>query len=316
MSTASEVARAVIRHHSKSFSLAARLLPTELADDAVILYAYCRAVDDAIDLSPADQHELALERLNRELDHVYAERVGQEPVLQAFSEVVKRHGIPREYPQELLMGMQMDTAGHYYTTLHDLLLYCYRVAGTVGLMMCHVLGASSPKARRHAAHLGIAMQLTNICRDVAEDASRGRLYLPEQLLLMHGIPSLTPSSVDWTAADRQAAAAVTLELLDLARLYYASGEAGLRYLARPAATSVMLARLVYAEIGEVIRRNNADVRAGRAFVRAPRKAMLLAQALLATRHLPKTLSPCSLSVLSALQAISLDEVPAPSPNSG
>jgi len=309
MSTASEVARQVIHRHSKSFSLAARLLPPEQARDAVVLYAYCRAVDDAIDLSPPDQHRQALDRLKRELEGVYAGQSQPEPVLDALTLVVRRHGIPREYPEELLLGMQMDIAGQRYATLQDLLLYCYRVAGTVGLMMCHVLGASSPKARRHAAHLGIAMQLTNICRDVAEDARRGRLYLPEQLLHAHGSPPPDPVSRSWSAAERQAVAAVTLELLDLANLYYTSGEAGLRYLARPAANSVMLARLVYAEIGAVVRRNNADVRAGRAYVRAPRKAFLLAQAWLATRHLPATLSAQPLPVLGAREAIALGDTP-------
>ena len=112
-----------------------------------------------------------------------------DPALAAFAEVVRRCNIPRRYPSELLDGFQMDVDGVRYGTVAELLGYAYRVAGTVGVMMAHLLGASGAEPLRRAAHLGIAMQLTNICRDVDEDWRNGRLYLPEELLGAAPMPS-------------------------------------------------------------------------------------------------------------------------------
>ena len=96
----------------------------------------------------------------------------------ALQYIVRRYGIPAHYASELIEGMAMDVRGIRYANLRELLLYCYRVAGTVGLMMSHVMGLRDESALKHAADLGIAMQLTNIARDVTEDASMGRIYLP------------------------------------------------------------------------------------------------------------------------------------------
>ncbi len=103
-----------------------------------------------------------------------AGRSQADTTLDAFQQVVFERKIPIEYPSELLAGMAMDAEGVHYETLSDLLRYCYRVAGTVGLMMCHVLGVKDDRALIHAAHLGMAMQLTNVCRDVIEDWERGQ----------------------------------------------------------------------------------------------------------------------------------------------
>src|SRR5690606_24146896 len=99
-----------------------------------------------------------------------------------FAAIMRERGIPRRYPAELLAGLAMDAAGHRYEDAADLRLYCFRVAGVVGLMMSHVMGLADERALADAARLGIAMQLTNICRDVREDWARGRLYLPRALL--------------------------------------------------------------------------------------------------------------------------------------
>ena len=174
--------RQVIAVHSKSFALASRLLPTDLRDHAAVVYAWCRHADDAVDLVPAAEQPAALTRLREELDGVYAGEPQTDQVLGAFQQAIQLWGIPREYPEELLAGMQMDATDTTYDSMDRLLQYCFRVAGTVGLMMCHVLGVQEEVAVRHAAHLGMAMQLTNICRDVAEDWERGRLYIPDPLL--------------------------------------------------------------------------------------------------------------------------------------
>ncbi len=292
MNPAVERCRESITRHSKSFALASRLLPDSLQSDAVVLYAYCRRVDDAIDLAPKAEQPAALSRLHAELNEVYQGATPDDPILLAFQELVRRRDIPLAYPTELVAGMEMDANGTDYADLDTLLLYCFRVAGTVGLMMCHVLGVSSPEAFRHAAHLGMAMQLTNICRDVDEDARRGRLYIPLPLLERHGDARIGPSGASqWTPLERQMVAAATSDLLDLADGYYASGDVGLRYLARPAATAVVAARLIYSDIGRVLRNRNCDPAQPRAFVSAPRKVYLAAKAAYRSRGRPAAIVP-------------------------
>ena len=175
--------REVIRRHSKSFALAARLLPPQARRRAEALYVWCRAADDRID-EAADQAEAetALHELRAEVAEVYAGRPVTTPVADALRRAVAACDIPREYPLELLAGFEMDVCGTRYATADELLLYCHRVAGVVGWMMCHALGVTDDAGLAHAGHLGIGMQLTNIARDVAEDWSRGRLYLPAEWL--------------------------------------------------------------------------------------------------------------------------------------
>src|SRR5690606_34011223 len=158
-----------IARHGKSLALASRILPPTQRDCAAVVYAWCRRADDAIDLVPREEQPIALRRLREELDRIYLGEVMGDPTLAAFSDVVNRCAIPSRYPSELLDGMEMDAVGHSYGSWDDLLLYCYRVASTVGLMMCHVMGVRSDEALPHAVDLGVAMQLTNIARDVKED---------------------------------------------------------------------------------------------------------------------------------------------------
>ncbi|HVJ81428.1 MAG TPA: squalene/phytoene synthase family protein, partial [Planctomycetia bacterium] len=153
--------RRVIARHSKSFDLASRLLAPRARDAGVAVYAWCRRCDDAIDDAlPADQ-PAALARLRAELDAIYAGHEQSELVPAAFQEVAFERGIPKLYPEELLAGMEMDVLDRRYANDAELFRYCHRVAGVVGLMMCHVLGVSSDAALPHACHLGMAMQLTN-----------------------------------------------------------------------------------------------------------------------------------------------------------
>jgi phytoene synthase len=286
---AEQSASDVIARHSRSFALAVRLLPEPARSDARVIYAWCRHADDAIDGSEGSDQRAALARLRAELGQAYdpAAPAG-DGHLQSFREVVARCGIPLEYPAELLAGMEMDVLGRDYASVDELLVYCHRVASTVGLMMCHVLGAFAPEALRHAAHLGVAMQLTNICRDVAEDWQRGRCYLPLDVLDRHGARSVEAPAGG--ASERRVFPALLVEpcrgavreLLAIADRYYASADLGLRYLPWRAALAVCVARRVYAAIGEEIARRGHDVTAGRAVVSPGRKAELVAGALAQT----------------------------------
>ena len=276
--------RRAIARGSKSFSLASKLLPPRVRDDAVVVYAYCRRADDAVDLAAPGEAHSALAELSRELDAVFGGAPPRDGVLAAFRDVVSRRAIPRAYPQALLDGLAMDVRGARYETLADVCSYGYRVAGAVGLMMCHVMGIRDEGALVPAAHLGIAMQLTNICRDVAEDWQRGRLYLPADRLAVCGAPDLAAAlGQGFPERARGPVAAVVAGLLAEAERYYASGDAGLWALSPRCRVAVRAARLIYAEIGAEIARRGFDPLAGRAIVPRRRKLALAARASFAAR---------------------------------
>lgn len=279
--SALSTAAAIIARHSKSFALASKLLPPGAREDAIVLYAYCRRVDDAIDSVAANEQAHALIALRVELASLYAGAPQPDPLLAALQSVIEQRAIPRFCFDDLLLGMEMDVRDTAYTSVAELLLYCYRVAGTVGLMMCHVMGVRDRAALEHAKDLGSAMQLTNIARDVLEDWQRGRLYLPNAMLAVHGASGLRDQLGH--AFPESAAPAVshaTADLLALADGYYRSGDAGLRYLSFRCASAVYAARLVYSSIGTVLRRRGCHPLAGRAIVAKHTKLMLAGRALL------------------------------------
>jgi phytoene synthase len=279
-------ARAVIRRHSKSFSLASLLLGPGLRDDASGLYAYCRRADDAVDLVAPEQAPERVAELNRELDAVYAGRSLSEPVLVEFQRLVFEKAIPREYPAALLEGFELDASGASYHTLAELHHYCWCVAGSVGAMMCHVLGVRRQRAVVHGVHLGMAMQLTNICRDVPEDWERGRLYLPSELA--PGL-SLARASGKLPRAYAGVVTQAVKRLLTEAEILYASGDLGLRFLSPRARWGVATARRVYSAIGaRVLAERSADFHAGRAFVPTAEKLWHVARAGVTTLRLETT----------------------------
>ncbi|HEX6277702.1 MAG TPA: phytoene/squalene synthase family protein [Polyangiaceae bacterium] len=261
--------RAAIAQHSQSFSLASKLLGDASRDDVIVLYAWCRRADDAVDLAPDAERAERVLRLYDELAAVYAGDTLDVPVLSAFQALVRRRGIPMEYPLALLDGMRSDSGTVRMATTDELLVYCHRVAGVVGLMLCDVFGLSDARARDNAAHLGIAMQLTNICRDVREDSERGRRYLPEDVLVACGGDATGPELVR-RAVER---------LLALAERYYRSADAGFHALPLRAALAARAARRVYAAIGDELAARGFDAMAGRVTVPLWKKVALVAGAI-------------------------------------
>jgi 15-cis-phytoene synthase len=274
-------ASAIIRRHSASFSLASLLLEPVARRRAHVLYAYCRRADDAIDLVAPARAPGELDRLRRELDAVYAGAALADPVASELQRLVFEVALPREYPEALLQGFELDVAGEGYTTLDELYRYCWCVAGSVGAMMCHVLGAASSPAIVHGVHLGMAMQLTNVCRDVAEDWSRGRLYVPRELVPGWDPPPGAPLG-SWPPPpeQQQALASAVRRLLDVAEVFYRSGDAGLAFLPWRSRIAVATARRVYSAIGQRILAGGADVSAPRVFVPASHKLWYTAWAAL------------------------------------
>jgi phytoene synthase len=254
--------RAWIQRHSKSFFLSSLLLPARVRQASWALYAFCRRADDAVDEEAAGG--LArVESLRARLDRVYAGRADDDAIDRAFAVVVERHGIPRALPEALLAGMEMDARGTRYAGDDELLVYCFRVAATVGLMMTRVMGVSDDVGYLRAADLGVAMQLTNIARDVGEDAARGRVYLPAALL-------------DGVAGDRKAAVRA---LLARAEAHYRAADRGVPLLPGDCRFAIASARNIYSAIGDAIADNGYDAISQRAYVSLPRKLWLVARAL-------------------------------------
>ena len=185
-----EYARRITAYYSKSFYVSARILPYDRRWATYALYGFCRHCDNLID-TPRQRTRSEIfgeiDFLTEELQIAYNTNESEHPVIRAFILVVERYGIPFEYPLDLLKGVAMDLQQARYKTFDELTFFCYRVAAVVGLMMTHILGYKDTRAFEYAKRLGIAMQLTNILRDIKEDKEMGRIYLPEMDLDLFGV---------------------------------------------------------------------------------------------------------------------------------
>jgi phytoene synthase len=273
--------RAILAAGSKSFAAAGRVLPPSVRDDAAALYAFCRFADDAVD--DARDPARGVELVRGRLDLVYRGTPHDSPVDRAFTRVVEALQLPRVVPDALVEGFAWDAAGRRYETLDDTIAYGVRVASTVGLMMSMLLGCRARGTLSRAAELGIAMQLTNIARDVGEDARRGRVYLPEAWLRGAGVD---PEALRRNPAPGPALGAVVRRILDQADVHYARADVGVRELPQRVRVAIRAARLIYADIGRVIAARGYDSVSGRAVVSGPRKLWLVARALPAWRWRP------------------------------
>lgn len=266
--------RALLKGGSRTFHAASLVLPRRVSDPAIALYAFCRLADDAVDLG--GNRAAAVARLKDRLDRAYRGQPVNLAADRAFAEVVARFSIPRELPEALLEGLAWDAEGRRYETLPELYAYAARVAGAVGAMMTLVMGQRSPEIVARACDLGVAMQLTNIARDVGEDARAGRLYLPLTWLRDAGIDPET-----WLAKpvfDRRIAAIVQ-GLLDAADALYSRATLGIANLPATCRPGIYAARALYAEIGRELERGGLDSISRRAVVSSKRKLVVLARTL-------------------------------------
>jgi phytoene synthase len=262
----------ILAEGSKSFVAASRMLPKRLRADTAALYAFCRVSDDAVDLGGDAQAAIA--RLCERLDRIYAGHPEDDPVDRAFGQVVQRYGIPKTIPRALIEGFEWDAERRRYRTQTDLEAYCARVASTVGVMMTLLFGERDDLLLARACDLGLAMQLTNICRDVGEDARSGRVYLPLDWLAEVGIDADTLLAKPEHSA---ALATVVKRTLALANDYYRRADRGMGLYPRDCRIGVYSARLIYAQIGRVIAKNGYDSVSSRAYTSKARKLLLLAR---------------------------------------
>ncbi len=235
---------AAISHGSRSFHAASRVLPRRLRDPALALYAFCRLADDEVDLSAGKATAVA--RLRERLELCYAGRPLNVPEDRAFAGILEAFEMPRVLPEALLEGLEWDADGRRHATLSDLRAYSARVASSVGAMMCVLMRVRDRHALARACDLGVAMQLTNIARDVGEDAREGRLYLPLSWMREAGIdPDAFLSRPEYSPD----LAALVARLLREADGLYERSEAGIGALPLSCRPGIFAARYIYAGIG-------------------------------------------------------------------
>lgn len=268
----SEKAVAVLATYGKTFHFAGRLLGRNQLRDCARLYRFCRYVDDLVDRSPNSKQ--ALKQMCR-IEHELAVGYSIDPPVADFLSLARYYNLDLTPVYELMQGLIADLNDVRIENEGALKRYCYRVAGTVGLLMCGVLGVRDPCAFPHAIDLGIAMQLTNIARDVAEDAQADRRYLPADLL-----GPISPARI--VVADDQVRPklrASVQALLEEAERYYRSGEAGIAFLPLRARLAILVAARVYRAIGGVLARRGFATWLGRAKVTNLRKFAIAVHAI-------------------------------------
>jgi len=264
---------AAIRHGSRSFHAASKLLPRRLRDPALALYAFCRLADDAVDLQ--QEKAGAVLSLHERLDRAYRGCPRNAPADRAFAAVIADFDMPRALPEALLEGLAWDAEGRVYDDLSGLRAYSARVAAAVGAMMCVLMRERRADVLARACDLGVAMQLTNIARDVGEDAAEGRLYLPTGWMVAEGID---PEAFLSRPETSPALCALVARLLREADGLYHRAEAVIAGLPVDCRPGIYAGRLIYAGIGGAVRRGGCDPMAARARTTGAQKLGWLALA--------------------------------------
>ncbi|MBL90273.1 MAG: phytoene synthase [Myxococcales bacterium] len=263
--------QAILKKHGRSFYWASVFLPADTRDRAASLYGFCRRVDDAVDEAPsedvANRNIIEMEQL------LVVQKNGENEFSALFNEL-RQCGLGMEPAQQLLLGVKSDLEEVKVRDEEELLLYCYRVAGTVGLMMCPVLNVREPTAWGYAIDLGIGMQLTNICRDVLEDAKNQRVYLPQSWFQQ-------PLTVDDITSNHERSNEISsnvLKALRIAESHYNSAIEGLVFIPSRTRLAICIALTLYREIGRKIEKHwSGNSLKGRMFVSGPEKIICVAR---------------------------------------
>lgn len=261
------LAERVTRLNSKSFYLASALLPHIKRRSVRVLYAFCRFTDDIVD----EKGDSAAEHLAAWRARALASQSASDDLLQAWHDVCVRHRIPTTYVRHLLDGISLDLSQTRYETFDELARYCYGVASTVGLMAMHIIGFRDRSALPYAVKLGVALQLTNILRDVGEDFLQGRVYLPQEDLRRF---EYNEDELARGLVDRRFRALMDFEIARTRRLY-AEAWGGIRLLSRDGRLAIAAAADFYRAILDRIERNNYDVFNHRAHLNAAEKLVRL-----------------------------------------
>lgn len=263
----------VMHKYGKSFYWASFFLGREHTSNAAILYQFCRFLDDVADGNRPDRAELLIavsKSIKLKQDH-------PEFCVRNFLAMSEKNDIPSKPAVELIAGMLSDQEIVELTTERELLRYCHAVAGTVGVMMCKILGCKTQTASQFAVDLGIAMQLTNIARDVLEDANMGRRYLPSEWLS----DSIKPNDIlNVTPSCKEPVSLAIRRLLTLSQNYYRSALAGTKLLPIRSRFAIIVALRIYEAIGTKLAKNNFNWWMGRTIISKWSKFILTLRSLI------------------------------------
>ncbi len=262
--------RKISRHHAKTFYLASMFLPKKQQKPIFAIYALLRTVDDVVDMAEvkfnnglitSDEITKMLESWKSRLKACYAGNVDNDPIMMAWQDTLKSYSIPMELPLDLMDGVAMDIEFKPFETFEELYVYCYKVAAVVGLMTSEIFGYSDKQALEHAIELGIAMQLTNILRDIGEDVDRGRIYLP-----LEDLRRFNYSREEFMQKRINNNFINLMKFqIERARGYYSSSEKGIPMLEKQARFAVCISSVNYGNILSAIEKNNYDAFSKRAY---------------------------------------------------
>lgn len=257
------LAEAITKKYAKTFYFASRFLKRDKRNAAYAVYALCRLSDEAVDAKENIRPEQGLNRLKENIGSAYRNGVLENDLLEAFRQTVNKYAISQRYFDELIAGMYMDLSKSRYKNFSELYEYCYKVAGVVGLIMLQIFGYKDPQAQSYAVDLGIAMQLTNILRDVKEDYLRQRIYLPEDEMRRFGV---NETDISEGRVNDNFKALLKFEI-SKAREYYNNSKLGVKMIGDVNSRFVVLAMAdIYSGILNAIEKNNYDIFSKRAHV--------------------------------------------------
>jgi len=273
-----EECRSITRREAKNFYYAFLTLPGAQRRAIYVTYAFCRHCDDSVDREASTEEKLsALTTLEEELQLSYSGQ-NNEPLFAALTDVVQRYDIPQEYFRQILSGVESDLTKNRYEDFEELRRYCYQVASVVGLICLQIFGYTDEEAKQHAVDLGLAMQLTNIARDVREDLEYDRIYLPQSEMAQFGY-----------SEDELQAGVVNEAFIELMRFqtqrakdYFHSGFQLLPYLSRRSRACPAVLGQLYRKVLEHIEDADYDVLHHRVALSTREKVRVTAQTWLTT----------------------------------
>ncbi|MFH1363382.1 MAG: phytoene/squalene synthase family protein [Candidatus Omnitrophota bacterium] len=275
-------AKKITQKHAKSFYFASSFLGKKERLAAYAVYAICRISDDSADALDQPLRLKALEKIASDIEAAYQKKTPAEGPLYAFQATVEQYKIPKTYFQDLLKGMCQDLEVFNYKNFDQLYQYCYWVAGVVGLIMLKIFDTDSEEAKKSAVSLGIAMQLTNILRDIKEDYQNKRLYLPEDEMARFGISS---QSIASEAVDDKFKAFLKWQI-QRARKYYQNSLPGIKMIPGwRSRLTVYLMKEIYAGILTALEKNGYDPFRRRAATGKIAKIMLLVKIIFSGKYL-------------------------------
>lgn len=280
----------VMEEHSKSFYFASRFLPANQRRSVAALYAFARLTDDIVDEGNFSDEEVEkeLNKLKQSIEQLSQGFISNNPILLAFGDTLRKHKIPTRYLFDLIEGVRMDLTKKIYNTNEELELYAWRVAGVIGTMMTHIfLDNPSEKTLARAADLGLAMQLTNIFRDVKEDLERGRIYIPKEIMEQYNV---TIEDLKSKKVSKNLKELLKYEIQRTKGIYKLA-ELGIKDLPPAAQYTILLASKVYSDILNQIKRNKFEILSKRAVVSKPRKILIALRVRLTYISLKKGTEP-------------------------